>query len=214
MTVQPQMLRQVINWPAIQSGLTTWVQQATGLIPIWARLPGDAIQPPRPYAEIDLVSGPTPVGRDGMVWQYNGANTPAPPVGQEIAPVVFGMRRLGFQVKVYSGNSDPTTGLPDPVDLGDTAMSYISGLHASLTVPSVQSLLLSAGLAITSIGQAYNLPETEDSVWVSVAGLDIEFNTSSYSSTVDAGGYVNEIIGSGTEHDSNMSIPFDVKGPG
>lgn len=210
MTVNPQQLRTSIPWQKIQEGLARWVHGVTGLVTIWGRFPGGVLQPVRPYASLDIVSGPTPVGRDGVGQRVvSGA-----PAGQELTPYIFGLRRIGITVDVFSGNADPANGLPLAVNLADTAVSYVSSLLASLSIDSIVQQLKAAHVALSSFGEIRNLSYPEESVMVSRYQLEFECLTALASVGADAFGYVNEVIGTGTETDKSISIPFDVKGPG
>lgn len=205
--MNPQGLRQSFPWDKVQDGLYAWVVAATGLPVFWARLAGDGLQPPRAYASIDIVSGPVPLGLDGVGQIDLSDQVPAPAAGQELASVAFGLRSLGVEINIFS----------DSKRFADAAMSYATGLVASLRTNEAITMLQASGLAARNYGSVRNLSEFEEAVWVSRALVEIEFSVASWSGAgSETGGYVNEVIGAGAVKEGNpdgtsISAPIDAK---
>ncbi len=86
-----------IAWEEVEQALIDWVSDMTGLETIWTE--EDAPQPTRPYATLDWLQIPTPVGDD--YWYVETASTAT----QEVDMVLSGARRAVVTVNVHAAET-------------------------------------------------------------------------------------------------------------
>ncbi len=179
-----------------QRAWTSWVE-GVGLDVVWTKQADNPPEHRKPYARLDIVSKSV-VGTDEQSQIFSVE-------AQAMHRVLRGVRQIVVNVQVIS-NAKP--------ELGESAWAWIDEIEAVLQTDEVSAAFKAAGLAVMGVGQAVDLGQLEQSQYVSRVSLDVTFEAAFYRVSPSAGGWINEIVGSGDlEGNSTPEITFDVEGP-
>lgn len=166
------------DWSVIRSALEGWVEERTGLPAYWAKRPRGWPSQDGGYAILSISARQT-VGNDMINSTYNsGADA-----GEEIEVAQEGSRTFVFGVQIRTFRQS------DDVD----ALHYTSILRDSTSLPTLSTALFeAAGIDFASIVGEADIDSRLDGREVSVAQLDMLFNTTASVSDT-ATGYINTI---------------------
>jgi hypothetical protein len=151
-----------LAWATVENALHAWVVSASGLAAgkvLWAFQ--NIGQRERPYVTLRIL-GLERVGHDALVQSYD-ADAAA---GQEVTLAVDGRRTLVVSVQAYSAG----------VVGAGTAREIVAKVQTALSLPSVQTTLRAAGLAVLNEGRITDVPELVETRWESRASLDVRFH--------------------------------------
>lgn len=192
----------MINWSAIQTALTGWVETDNELPLVWANQALNPAQRTRPYVTLRVVSTQA-VGQDGWV---DADNTPTLLKPYNRKRRYYGQRLITLQVDVSAvagGN------------LGDSAMDLLAALCDSLQTETTRARLNTAALGLATIGAMRDLTALEGAQMGGRASVDITFNCSALttSDNGELGDFVAQVSGEGEFLDSNpdTTVTYDVE---
>lgn len=148
-----------IDMATAKRGIKAWMAEAVDMQVIWAN--PSAPQPMRPYASLQMISGPTRIsGTDEQITETDLAQ-----VGEEVALINCGLREITISCQIYA----------DKPALGQNAQDLMSLAQAKLGQASVLTKLRTAGVTVVEEGPVQNIDQVESGSFVSRANMDVRF---------------------------------------
>jgi hypothetical protein len=155
-----------IAWDIIKPALAEWLSQVTGLVVIWANQ--NIPQPAKPYATLNVSSGPRKLHHDWVEKTLNDATN-------RIERKVVGVREFTVTAQAFSDNPRP----------GLDAMHYVSAAMSSLEAPSIKKHFRNNHMRVQSVSQAADLTNPVNGKFQSRAALDMVMRATSTFQDVD-----------------------------
>jgi hypothetical protein len=168
------------DWTAIEDALFTWVQSASGLAAakvLWSAQATDVNRPTGQHVEIRIGTD-TPLGAAPYVSHEYDEDADA---GEEITISVNEVRELVFVVQVFGGATTTSS----------SSRSVATLIQNALGLPSVRTLLETAGLSPFDRGKIEHVPELLDADFEPRAILEVRFYVADGISEVT--GYIDSV---------------------
>lgn len=179
-----------MNWTTIQNALKAWATAGSGLAAIWENEPRLWVGQERVVLAMRSFRA---IGVDEQRYQYDSGADP----GEEMQPIIAGVRSFVLQVRVESRNQSPTK----------HAAYFLELLQTSLAKPSQKAALNAAGCPYARTLTSGTVADIEsDGRMVSVGVMDLEFNAATnVTDTSEVTGYIDTV-------EVSSVAPGDVEG--
>lgn len=145
-------LQQPIAWAQIQTALYNWLHESTCLPVVWAFQ--QSPQRARPFGVLQIISGPTQLGEDEVVYRDDDTNLFADSCG---------LRGLTVNAQIFSDSFKP----------GEQAQAYAAQAQSAIEHPRFSQPLADAGIGIISIGAITDLSAIEGARYESRVSFDL-----------------------------------------
>lgn len=144
------------GWAVAKDAIYDWLAAATGLPVVWANQ--DAPRPPYPYATLNIIAGPVPVGVDELRIVQDGSNTYEVPTGS---------RRITVSCQAFVSFEGVTW------DHATDAMARMSAAQMDLARSSVHEQLRAVGVHVQDVLELRDLTGAIEAGTLSRAAFDI-----------------------------------------
>ena len=154
-------LENPIDWRKVEDAIQEWFERSTGLGPgkvVWANQ--DMMQPPHPYATLNVISGPRKIGGED--------ETRCKIVDGQAKLLKVGEREFTVSCQTHVGPTNDNN--PE-----EHSRALMSRAEAALGLPEYRDRLTEAGVSVIEQLNILNLDLVVADQYISRTGMDVRF---------------------------------------